>query len=286
LTKASITRRIARVIPNRNCTMTFNPLHIFADIWRSRYLLGQMIKRDVLLRYRGAMFGVLWIFLSPLVMLAIFSFVFGHIFQARWPQQESGIPFWLLLYSGLIAFNMFAETVSRAPTSVRGHPNFVKKIIFPVSILPVVPLGAALVHGGFNFIILLAALAWAGHLHVEIALFPLLVIPLLLLALGLSWFLSAWGVFIKDMTQIVPIFVQMLLFLSPVFYPSSAVPEVLRPFYEYNPLSAVIETSRASVAGQSVEWTTWGMALIFCLIAAVLGFAFFQHSRDEFADAL
>jgi lipopolysaccharide transport system permease protein len=266
--------------------ITLNPLRISADIWRNRYLLGQLIKRDVLLRYRGAMFGVLWIFLSPLLMLGIFAFVFGHIFQARWPQQDTGIPFWLLLYSGLIAFNIFAETVSRAPTSVRGYPSFVKKIIFPVDILPIVPLGAALVHGGFNFMILIAALAWTDHLHAAILLFPLLVAPLILLALGLSWFLAAWGVFIKDMTQIVPVFVQMLLFLSPVFYPASAVPEMLHPIYQYNPFSIVIETCHAAVTAQPVEWGAWGTAFGFCLAAAILSHAFFQHSRDEFADAL
>ena len=263
-----------------------NPSKIFFDIWRHRYLLGQLIKRDVLLRYRGAMFGVLWIFISPLLMLAIFAFVFGQIFQARWPQQDGRLPFWLLLYSGLITFNVFAETVSRAPASVRGYPSFVKKIVFPVHILPVVPLGAALVHGGFNFLILLAALAWAGSLHGQILLFPVLLLPVLLLALGLSWFVGAWGVFIKDMTQIVPIFVQMLLFLSPVFYPASAVPDALRPFYQYNPLAVVIETSRAVVTGQPVNWGVWGMALGFCLVVSVLGYAFFQHSREEFADAL
>jgi lipopolysaccharide transport system permease protein len=266
--------------------MILNPLRIFADIWRNRYLLGQLVKRDVLLRYRGAMFGVLWIFISPLLMLAIFSFIFGQIFQARWPQQDTGMPFWLLLYSGLIAFNIFAETVSRSPTSVRSYPSFVKKIIFPVNILPVVPLGAALVHGGFNFLILIVALAWTGHLHAGILLFPLLITPLVLLALGLSWFLSAWGVFIKDMTQIVPVFIQMLLFLSPVFYPVGAVPATLRPFYQYNPLGAVIETSRAVVIGQSVELGAWGVAFGFCLVVSILGYAFFQHSREEFADAL
>ncbi len=108
--------------------MTFNPLRISAEIWRNRYLLGQIVKREVLLRYRGAIFSVLWIYLSPIIMLAIFVFIFGHIFQSRWPNQESGLPFWLLLYSGLIAFNIFAETISRAPTSVRGYPSYVKKL--------------------------------------------------------------------------------------------------------------------------------------------------------------
>lgn len=267
-------------------TITINPMRIYANLWQNRYLLGQLIKRDVLLRYRGAIFGVLWIFISPLIMLTIFAFIFGYIFQARWPQQESGIPFWVLLYSGLIAFNVFAETISRAPTSVRGYPTFVKKIIFPVDILPVVPLGAALVHAGFNFLILLSVLTWIGHLHSNILLLPLLFVPLLLLALGLSWFIAAWGVFLRDMTQIVPVFVQMLMFLSPVFYPVSAVPASLRPIYQLNPLGTVIETTRYAISGQPITWGAWWIAFGFCLIAAILGYAFFQHSRDEFADVL
>ncbi|MFA7316221.1 MAG: ABC transporter permease [Sulfuricella sp.] len=264
----------------------FNPFRIVAGLYSNRYLLGQLVKRDVLLRYRGAMFGVLWIFLSPLLMLGIFAFVFGHIFQARWPQQQEGLPFWLVLYSGLIVFNIFAEAVSRSPSAVRSYPSYVKKIIFPVDILPLVPLGAGLVHGAFNFLILLAALAWTGNLHGQALLFPLLLIPVLLLALGFSWFLAAWGVFIKDMTQIVPLFVQMLMFLSPVFYPVSAVPEVLRPIYLHNPLGAVIEAGRAAALGTSIPWTPWITALVVGLVASILGYAFFQHSRDEFADAL
>jgi len=267
-------------------TKTLNPLRISADIWHNRYLLGQLIKRDVLLRYRGAMFGILWIFLSPLLMLTIFAFIFGQVFQTRWPQQNNSLPFWLLLYSGLITFNIFAEAVSRAPTSVRGYPSFVKKIIFPVHILPLVPLGAGLVHAAFNFLLLLAALTWVGGLHLQILLFPLLLLPVLLLALGFSWFMAAWGVFIKDMTQIVPMFVQMLMFVSPVFYPVSAVPTALRPLYQYNPLGTVIEATRAVVSGQPIEWSAWLIALVCCLVVSILGHAFFQHSREEFADAL
>jgi lipopolysaccharide transport system permease protein len=267
-------------------TSVLNPWRIVSDLWRHRYLLGQLVKRDVLLRYRGAMFGVLWIFLSPLFMLVIFAFVFGQVFQARWPQQDGNTPFWLLLFSGLITFNLFAETVSRAPGAVRSYPSFVKKIIFPVHILPVVPLGAAVVHGAFNLLLLVVALAWAGNLHLRLLLFPLLVLPVCLLALGLAWFVAAWGVFIKDMTQIVPMFVQMLLFLSPVFYPAGAVPAGLRNFYQYNPLSIAIETTRAAVSGQAIDWASWGMASGLCLVAFVAGYGFFQHSREEFADAL
>ncbi len=263
-----------------------NPLLIFASFWSRRDILAQMIKRDVLLRYRGAMFGVLWIFLSPLLMLAIFAFVFGHVFQARWAQETAGVPFWLLLYAGLIAFNIFAETVSRAPTAVRGYPSYVKKIIFPVDILPIVPLGSALVHAGFNFFILIVALAWTENLHPAIVLFPALLAPLILFSMGLAWFLAAWGVFIKDMTQIVPVFVQMLMFLSPVFYPVAAVPQKLQPIYLYNPLGAVIEGCRAVAIGNPVPWMAWGSALMLSVLVFMLGYAFFQHSREEFADVL
>ena len=251
-----------------------------------RYLLGQLILRDVLLRYRGAMFGVLWIFLSPLLMLAIFAFVFGQIFQARWPEQPDGLPFWILLYAGLIVFNVFSEAVSRSPMAVRAYPSYVKKIIFPVQILPLVPLGAGLIHAGFNLLILTAALIWTGHFSFGTLLFPVLILPVLLLAVGMSWFLSAWGVFIKDMNQIVPLFVQMTFFLSPILYPVSVVPPALRPFYEYNPLGAVIEATRAAMLGLPIAWTAWLITLAGGLLAAFLGFAFFQHSRDEFADAL
>jgi len=250
------------------------------------YLLGQLIKRDVLLRYRGAMFGVAWVFINPLIMLGIYAYVFGHIFQARWPQQGNGAPFWLVLYSGLIAFNIFSDTISRAPTAVKNYPNFVKKIIFPVEILPLVPLGAALVHAMFNVLILLAALAWAGQLNLQVILYPLMLLPLVLIALGLSWFLAAWGVFIKDMSQIVPPFVQMLLFLSPVLYPAASVPESFRPLYHYNPLGAVIEACRSAALGQPINWTSWASALVLGLVASGLGLAFFKHSREEFADAL
>jgi lipopolysaccharide transport system permease protein len=125
-----------------------------------------------------------------------------------------------------------------------------------------------------------------GGLHLQILLFPLLLLPVLLLALGFAWFMAAWGVFIKDMTQIVPMFVQMLMFLSPVFYPPSAVPVALQPIYQLNPLGTVIESTRAVVIGQPIEWSAWSIAFGFCLVAAILGHAFFQHSREEFADAL
>jgi lipopolysaccharide transport system permease protein len=149
-----------------------------------------------------------------------------------------------------------------------------------------VPIGTAVVHGGFNLLILVGALAWLGQLHWGILLLPVLVLPLLLMALGLTWFLAAWGVFIKDMSQIVPVFMQMMLFLSPVLYPANAVPGILQPFFNLNPLAPALENVRAAIAGAPVLWDDWGLALFVSTIVFISGFAFFQHSRDEFADVL
>lgn len=264
----------------------FAHLAIVKTLLQHRYLLGQLIKRDVLLRYRGAYFGLLWIFLNPLIMLGIYTFVFGKIFQARWAVDTGNIPYALNLYCGLIAFNIFSETVGRAPAAVRGYPNYVKKIIFPVEILPLVPLGAAFIHGLFNTTILFAALAWTGHLNISLLLFPLLLLPLVLVGMGLAWFFAAWGVFIKDMSQIVPILLQVLMFLSPVFYSVQVVPEALRPVYTLNPLSPVIGALRAALAGSEIDWNSWGIALLLGLAFLLIGHIFFNRNRDEFADAL
>lgn len=259
---------------------------LFQSLINNRYLFAQLVKRDVALRYRGTIFGALWALLNPLIMLTIFSFVFGRIFPPRWPGQPEGLPYWIVLYSGLIVFNLFAEAVSRSPGSVREYPNFVKKIVFPVTILPIVPLGAALFHGLLNLTVLAGFLAWKGSLSIGILLFPFLLGPLLFLVMGLSWFLAAWGVFIKDMTQIVPVFIQIFLFISPVFYSVEAVPESLRPLYRFNPVGVVIEACRAAVLGAAIPWKFWAVAMMLGAMTAALGYIFFQHNREEFIDAL
>lgn len=259
---------------------------LFNSIIQHRYLLGQLVKRDVLLRYRGAMFGTVWIVLTPLIMLLVYALVFGVIFNTRWPQEKSGVPVWLVLYSGLIAFNIFAETVSRAPTAVRTYPAYVKKILFPVEILPLIPLGASLYHATIGSIIMTGGLMLTGHFEARVLLYPLATIPILLFSMGLGWFLAAWGVFIKDMTQIVPPVIQIAMFLSPVLYPTEAVPENLNAIYHLNPIAPAIEACRNLATGQAVSWTNWLYSLVFCMATAGLGGIFFRHSKEEFADAM
>ena len=253
---------------------------------RHRQLLFELVKRDVLTRYRGAMFGIFWVLLSPLIMLAIFAFVFGNIFQSRWPNQPDDIPFWLVLYSGLIVFNLFSESVSRSPSAVREYPSYVKKIIFPVSILPLVPLGSAIAHTLFNLLIFCLALTWFGKLTSNLFLLPILILPALLLAAGLAYFFAAWGVFIKDVAQVAPLIMQMLLFLSPVFYPISVVPEFLQPIYQLNPLGVVIESIRSAIFDGVYFELAWFLSLLVGLVAAYAGYRSFENQRDEFANVL
>lgn len=262
-----------------------NPL---AQVITHRELLWQLVLRDVLLRYRGAMFGVVWAFIQPLVMLVIYAFVFGQILQFRWPPlpNSSPVPGWILLYGGLLTFNIFADTLSRAPISVRAYPSYVKKIIFPLQILPMVPLGAALVHAVFGFLILLIVLISMHCLHATFILIPLLLLPLLFVVLGLSWFIAAWGVFIKDVAQLTPIFLQMLMFISPVFYPSTSVPKYLQPLFQLNPLAIVIEAVRAASVGNSINWLLWILVTFGSLVICIIGYGFFMHAREEFADVL
>jgi lipopolysaccharide transport system permease protein len=238
------------------------------------------------LRYRGAQLGLAWALLHPLLMLGVFGFVFGQIFSHRWVEEAGDVPFFLNLYVGLISFNLLGEPLSRATLSVRGNPSYVKKIVFPLGILPLVPVGTALVHGLVNFTILGLALTFTSTLHPTQLLIPLALLPLFLLTLGISWFAAAWGVFIKDIAQVVPVFSQILMFLSPVFYPLEAVPSTFRPAYLLNPITPTIETIRHLLAGELPTSTSWLIALAVGGMAAVLGYWQFQKLRGEFADVL
>jgi len=254
-------------------------------LFRNRGLLLELVKRDVLLRYRGAYLGLIWVLLNPLIMLGVYSYAFGYLFQLR-GNSSTGLPYALNLYCGLIAFNIFAETVSRAPMAVRNFPSYVKKIVFPVNLLPIVPLGSALIHSTFNLVILTAALAWSGHLSAGLLLYPLFLIPIVFFALGLGWFFAAWGVFIRDVAQVVPVLVQLSLFLSPVLYPSHIIPAVIRPISDLNPLAAAIEAQRAAILGTPIAWNGWMLSCLLGALIAALGYLFFEHSRDEFADVM
>lgn len=256
---------------------------------RQRTLIWQFARRDVLARYRGSLLGLGWSFLTPLAMLAVYTFVFRVIFKARWTDGGTGdFEFALQVYAGLIVFSLFAEVVSRAPRLVLDQPNLVTKVVFPLEILPWVAVLAGLFHLALNLLALLAAAAIArGGLPLSILALPLVVAPFVPLLLGLAWFLAALGVFVRDVGQITTLVVSLLMFLSPVFYPVSSLPEQWQPWLRANPLTPVMEQLRR-VALDGL-WPDWSQLLVEFVVAGAVAWAgarWFAATRKGFADVI
>lgn len=263
-------------------------LDIFASGWTHRALIGQMVRREVIGRYRGSFLGLLWSFVTPLLMLAVYTFVFSVVFQGRWGAgSENRFEFALVLFTGLVVFNLFSECVSRAPGLILANVNYVKKVIFPLEILPWVALGAALFHALASLTVLMLFLAMATSLPWTVALLPVVLFPLLPLIMGLSWLLASLGVFIRDIGQFMGMLMTALLFMSPVFYPASALPENMRGWLYLNPLTFIIEQAReVAIWGRLPDWSGLLLYLGFAMLAAWAGLAWFQKTRKGFADVL
>jgi len=255
---------------------------------RQRTLIWQFARRDVLARYRGSLLGIGWSLLTPLLMLAVYTFVFREIFKARWMNAGGDFEFALQLYAGLIVFNLFAEVLSQAPRLITDQPNLVKKVVFPLEILPWVAILVSLFHFAINLAVLLAAAAvFHGGLSLTVLALPVVLIPLLPLLLGLAWFLAALGVFVRDVSQVMSMVVGLLMFLSPVFYPTSALPPQWQPWLKANPLTPAIEQMRRVVLDGL--WPDWEQCLIFAVVGCLVcwaGARWFAAARQGFADVL
>ena len=252
-----------------------------------------MIRREVAARYRGSVLGILWSLVTPLLMLAVYTFVFGTVFSGRgWATIEAGAgtaSFALILFSGLIPFALFSEVVGKAPGLVVGNRNFVKKVVFPIEILPMVRTGTALVQFGISFVVLLVFLAGSGAGVPPTAIWlPVVVAPFVMLTLGLAWALAALGVYLRDIEQVLPPILSGTLFLSAIFYPLSALPDAARIALLYgNPLVFPIEQiRRVAIYGLPPEWT--GLAAYALVATAVArgGHLLFHKMRRGFADVL
>jgi len=265
-------------------------VHIVRSLHGNRSLIHQLAERDVAARYKGSYLGILWSLLTPLVMLVIYTFVFSVVFKAKWGVgDQSTLDFGLALFAGLLCFNVFAEVVGRAPTLVIAHANYVKRVVFPLEILPVMTLYAALIQAGISLLVLLPAWAIVHHtISQSIWLFPLMLLPICILALGLSWILSALGVFIRDVTHPVGIAIQALMFLSGIFYPMTALPSDLgRALIWLNPLVTMLENCRRTLIwGQYPIWKWWGAGMFVALVVVLVGFWWFMKARKAFADVL
>lgn len=263
---------------------------IWSSFWRNRQLIAQLTRREVAARYRGSIFGLAWSFLNPLLMLAVYTFVFSVVFKSRWgtDPNESRTQFALVLFAGMIVFNLFAEMFNRAPGLVVANVNYVKRIVFPLEILPFVALGSALFHSLISLgVLLLVQLVFNHSLPRTIVFLPVVVLPLILLSLGIGWFFAALGVYVRDIGQLTGVLVTVLLFSSAVFYPLSALPQKYQRLLALNPLVLIISESRqVLIYGLPPNWSVLGVLLLLGLLVAFFGFWWFQKTRNGFADVL
>ncbi len=268
---------------------SISPLALCASIWHHRATIRALARREVQSKYRGSVLGAFWSLINPLLMLAIYTFVFSEIFRMRWGGGlDHPLDFALMLFTGMIIFGFISETLSRAPHLITGNPNLVKKIVFPLEISAPV----AVISGLFQLMIGLALLLLVftvtkGAPPATTLLFPVIAIPLLLLTLGATWFISSLGVFIRDISQLIAHLLMVTMFLSPIFYPITAIPEKFRAFFYLNPLTFLVEqTRRILILGLQPDWQQLiaftGMSALVCY----LGFVWFQFTRRGFADVL
>jgi len=232
-----------------------------------------------------------WSFFNPVFMLVVYTFVFSEIFKSRWGGaggDDSKTQFAVVLFVGMIVLSLFSEVVNRAPGLILSNVNYVKKVVFPLEILVVIAMGVALFHSLISLGVLLAAfMLFNGYLHWTAIFTPLVLLPLVIVTLGISWVLASLGVFLRDVGQTIGIITTVLMFLSPVFYPVTAVPEKFRLFIMANPLTFIIEQAReVLIWGHLPNWTGLGIYIIAATVTAWAGYALFQKTRKGFADVL
>jgi lipopolysaccharide transport system permease protein len=274
---------------NPHAARSISPLVLLNTLKTNRGLIYNLTKREVIGRYRGSIMGLLWSFFNPVLMLTVYTFVFSVVFKARWVGgTESKTEFALVLFAGLMLFNLFAECLNRAPNLILGNVNYVKKVVFPLEILPFVAMGSAAFHLLISLFVWLAFyLIFFGIPQATIVLLPVLLIPFFLMTLGLSWFLASLGVYLRDVSQIIGVMMTALMFLSPIFYPIAALPEEYHLFMQISPLTFTVEQARdVMIWGKGLDWGAWAMYMLLAAIIAWFGFAWFQKTRKGFADVL
>ncbi|ENL0635727.1 TPA: ABC transporter permease [Klebsiella pneumoniae] len=262
---------------------------LFKSLIINRRLIYTLTRREVISRYRGSVLGLLWSFFTPVLMLVVYTFVFSVVFQAKWSEgSTSRTSFALVLFSGLIIFNLFSECINKAPATILANSNYVKKVIFPLEILPWVNLFAALFHFSISCLVwIIFYTVEVGIPHLSMLLLPFILLPLILMIMGLSWFLASLGVYLRDVSQIVGIATMVLMFLSPIFFPTSALPESVKPLLSLNPLAQFIEQARDVMYwGRPPEITQYFVGLTINIVIAWAGFLWFQKTRKGFADVI
>lgn len=270
-------------------SFSMSPAAMINSVLINRVLIHVLIHREIISRYKGSVLGILWSFFTPVFMLVVYTFVFSVVFKARWAGGgESRSEFALVLFAGLLVFNLFSECINRAPGLVLANANYVKKIVFPLETLSLVSLGAALFHMAVSVLAWLAFyIVLFGTPPLTALLLPVVLFPLVLMTLGISWFLAAISVYLRDIGQFVGIIVTAMLFLSPIFYPLSTLPPGYQVALQANPLTLPVEMVREVLYwGRPPHWEHLAVYSAVSVLIACAGFAWFQKTRKGFADVI
>jgi lipopolysaccharide transport system permease protein len=252
-------------------------------------LISQLVRREFAQRYRGSVLGVLWAFVTPLLMVMVYTFVFTVVFPTRWGAADVVETNFVVIYLvGATIHGLFAEAVGRAPTLIVAQANYVKKVVFPLEILPIVVVAGALITATIGFVIaVLLNLVLAHTIQWTAICLPLILIPYLVLLLGMVLLISALGVYLRDLGQAMSVIITLMLFLTPVFYPITAVPERFRTYLYLNPLTFVVEQAReVMLFGRLPNWSTLAVYTLCSLAFCWFGLFVFQRARGGFADVL
>jgi len=265
-----------------------SPVDMLRNLYQLRSIITQFTWREAIGRYKGTYLGLVWAVVNPLLTLAVYTLVFGVILKVGFGSEGGLSAFILNFFCGLIVYNVFAQCVGRASNLIRDNPNYVKKVIFPLEILPVAILGSSLIHGLIGLIILIPAVVIFGpKISATMWLFPLVLLPLCALSLGIGWFLASLGVFIRDINEVVTVLLQLLFFLSPVIYSISDLPPALQVVLRFNPLTTILECARRTlISGLMPEWAWWLGVTLVSLLILQLGYVWFMKSKRAFADVI
>jgi lipopolysaccharide transport system permease protein len=256
-----------------------------AELWRYRELLYIFAWRDIKIRYKQTVLGVIWVVLQPLVQMAIFTYFFGKLAQ----RQDDKLPYFLFVLIGLVFWNYFASTLTQASNSMIENENIIKKVHFPKIILPLSSALTGLADFSINFVVLLVTvLLWGFTPNFLFFLFlPIMIVMSSLSAGGIGLLLAAFNVKYRDVRYILPFFIQLMLFLTPVIYPLSTLSPVGQTLISLNPLTGIIDTARQLLSGSS-SINVWSLALgiISMSITFILGLWYFNRTERYFADVV
>jgi len=266
-----------------------SPFEFLSNAVTHRQLIVKLAVRQIYSRFIGSILGVFWAVVHPILLLAVFTFVFSIVLQVRWGVEvENKASFALILFSGLLLFNLLAHCLSTAPSLMLSNASYIKKVVFPIEVLPWVVLIEGLFHAFVGFLVFLCMYLFVlGVPPLSAVTLPLVLVPFLLFQMGAMWFLSSVGVYVRDLSQAISILVLMLMFLSPLFYPIEAVPERFRIVIHLSPMTVVLGQVRGLLFwGNWPDWRLLVGAFVVTWGIAWFGYSWFRMTQRGFSDVV